>query len=306
MDRRQLECFIGVAENGSFRKAAEALHVSQPALSRTIQSLERELGVPLFRRTRRGIMATEAAARLLPRARTILAEFEGLAAAARDPHLGPAGRVTVALMSSPAIEPMTSIVAAARQEFPGIVTTGVAFSNASSAIAAISLGVCDAGIVASETQPPTADDLRVERLYDDQLVLAVPRDITIPGTGEVTTKQLRGLPFIAAPPGSIMRRVLDDLRTECDIVIVAEVAHREAMLPMVHRGIGLAIVPRSLWETAASTDAMSRRDLAALPATPRWLVARTDLSEAGRAFVDLARRVATDPPGAWRRYLSGL
>ena len=76
MDLRQLTCFERVAELGSMSRAAEALHLVQPAISQQIALLEREVGLRLFHRGPRGVRLTEAGEALLPYARRVLTEVE--------------------------------------------------------------------------------------------------------------------------------------------------------------------------------------------------------------------------------------
>ncbi|HEY3715028.1 MAG TPA: LysR family transcriptional regulator [Jatrophihabitantaceae bacterium] len=90
MELRQLEYFAEVAELLNFGRAAERLHVGQPAVSQQIQRLERELGQPLFDRSARTVRLTEAGQRLLPEARAVLAAVERARAAAQGgPASGP-------------------------------------------------------------------------------------------------------------------------------------------------------------------------------------------------------------------------
>lgn len=76
MSIAQLEYFVAVAEEGHLTRAASRLHISQPPLTRAVQRLEAELGVPLFERTPRGMFLLPAGRRLLDRAREILALVE--------------------------------------------------------------------------------------------------------------------------------------------------------------------------------------------------------------------------------------
>ncbi|GAA3610610.1 LysR family transcriptional regulator [Kineosporia mesophila] len=73
MELRQLECFVGVAEELNFRRASERLHIVQPTISLHIQRLEREIGAPLFDRSTRPVRLTQAGRRFLPEAREVLA-----------------------------------------------------------------------------------------------------------------------------------------------------------------------------------------------------------------------------------------
>src|ERR1700691_2101883 len=82
----QLDYIAAVARLGSFRKAAEALHISQPALSESVRSLERELGVDLLERGRHGARLSESGRDLLPHMRTVLDAVDGLRLAADEQH----------------------------------------------------------------------------------------------------------------------------------------------------------------------------------------------------------------------------
>ena len=78
MNLRRLEQLIALAEEGSFVRAAERTHLSQPALTRSIQHLEHDLGIRLFDRTRQGVVPTAAGQQLVDRARRVLFEVRGL------------------------------------------------------------------------------------------------------------------------------------------------------------------------------------------------------------------------------------
>lgn len=120
MDLKQLTALVTVVEVGSVTRAAELLHLVQPAVTRQIRTLEQELGVALFERTRQGMRPTEAGATLAERARRAMTELERARA-----ELAPApdvvtGIVTLGLLESVAALVAEPLVAAVRHGHPGI------------------------------------------------------------------------------------------------------------------------------------------------------------------------------------------
>ncbi|MGH8714280.1 MAG: LysR family transcriptional regulator, partial [Casimicrobiaceae bacterium] len=97
---RRLRYFVAVAETLHFGRAAARLQMSQPPLSRQIQQLERELGTPLFRRSKRRVELTDAGAWLLGEAHGLLAQVERLAAMAQRAAAGETGRLTLGFIST--------------------------------------------------------------------------------------------------------------------------------------------------------------------------------------------------------------
>src|SRR6267142_80474 len=98
-DLRQLRYFIAVAERLHFGRAAAALHISQPPLSRAIQALEERLGVALFARTRRRVELTAEGARFLDEARRLAAQLETAVAELQGMAAGERGRLRIGFVS---------------------------------------------------------------------------------------------------------------------------------------------------------------------------------------------------------------
>ncbi|MEV1065593.1 LysR family transcriptional regulator [Streptomyces sp. NPDC050263] len=120
MDVKQLKALVTVAEVGSVTRAAELLHLVQPAVTRQIRTLEQELGVPLFERTRQGMRPTEAGTIMVERARRALNELERARAEVQPTPGAVTGIVTAGLLESTTDLLAEPLVAALAGEHPGI------------------------------------------------------------------------------------------------------------------------------------------------------------------------------------------
>jgi DNA-binding transcriptional LysR family regulator len=118
MELYQLRSFVTVAEVGHLTRAAERLHVSQPALSAQIRSLEETLGVTLFDRGSSGMTLTAAGRHLLPEARDIVAKATALRGLAQSLQGNTAGRVSVGTLADPSVLRLGEILALARERHP--------------------------------------------------------------------------------------------------------------------------------------------------------------------------------------------
>ena len=120
MDIRQLRYFMGIADCGSMMKAAERLHVAQPALSVHINNMEVELGCKLLRRTNRGVELTEAGHLLYEQAKSVLKAHQDIIASFRDRRSSPFGTVSIGMPSttSPAIG--AELYRRLREHLPGV------------------------------------------------------------------------------------------------------------------------------------------------------------------------------------------
>jgi len=120
MEMIEVEAFAAIADHGSFTRAAAALRLSQPAISRRIELLERELKAPLFERVHGGTSLTDAGRAFLPHARRVLASARDGAAAVRGVEDEEAGTVTLALVGTLASTPLTAQLQAFRVAHPRI------------------------------------------------------------------------------------------------------------------------------------------------------------------------------------------
>jgi LysR family nitrogen assimilation transcriptional regulator len=120
MEFRALRYFVAIAEVGSFSSASRLLHVAQPALSRQIRNLERELGVSLFRRTARGLLLSESGMQLLGDGRQILEAVEQATARIRQDAAGAREQVSVAITPSVSMILTAPLVGNVERRVPSI------------------------------------------------------------------------------------------------------------------------------------------------------------------------------------------
>jgi DNA-binding transcriptional LysR family regulator len=120
MQMRHLECFLAVAEELHFTRAAQRLHLSQPPLSRHIKELEQELGVTLFQRTRRSVTLTDAGRAYEQRVHSILSQLEQAREEARRIQRGEMGTLTIGFVGALTYEFLPGLLRRYRARRPNV------------------------------------------------------------------------------------------------------------------------------------------------------------------------------------------
>src|SRR5271156_1584143 len=147
MDRvamRELECFVAVADNLSFSKAARQLHLSQPPLTRHIQALEEKLGTKVFTRSAHAVALTHAGTRFLEDARSILRQADHAASVIRCHSQGDTGRLRLAFIGGYLDVKFARLIQKFRKEYPGCLVE-LDDRGASAQVRAIQAGELDGG-----------------------------------------------------------------------------------------------------------------------------------------------------------------
>ncbi|MBQ6643461.1 MAG: LysR family transcriptional regulator [Saccharopolyspora sp.] len=243
MDTRQLEYFLAVVDHGGFGRAAEALHLAQPSLSQAIAGLERELGVPLFHRVGRGVVISDAGTELVGPARQVLRDLRTARSAVDSVRGLLRGRVELATMPSPGVEPLGTLTRSLSREHPGVTVGAEAAFTPDEVVAQIRNGVCELGLIGAP-EVPGPPGVQAHELESQEFFLVGAGDVEFPEGDPVSPSALAGARMIVSPPGSLMRRIVDDvLAAGVDLRIAAEVAHRTSVLPLVLQGVGLAVLP---------------------------------------------------------------
>lgn len=249
LDVRRMRYFVAVAEESSFRRAAERLRMSQPPLSQQIAALEDELRTPLFERTRQRVVLTAAGRLLLRRARLILSEVETTREELRAVVSGQAGDLRIGFTASAGLMPfLHRALACVRTDHPSV---RIKMSELPSLAQLESLHKreIDLGIV---RKPPIrrGTGIRLDRLHQDRLVVAVHRSNPLAASGPLHVAQLRDEPFIAYPrdAGISLFQTIYAMVTTAGFYpnVVHETRDSATIVGLVAAGQGIAIVPASL------------------------------------------------------------
>ena len=241
-DLQQLEAFVAVAERGSFRAAADHIHLSAPALSRRIDKLETILGARLFNRTTRDVELTALGSVFLERARSAMDDLESAMLGISDIAASRSGRVTVACVPSAAIYFLPSVVRSFSERYP-LIRIRVIDEAAGQVLASVVSGESDFGISFMGNQVPGVD---FDPIHTDPFVLALPRTHALAKRKSLSWAQLQDERLIAVARSSGNRQLLDDALAKAGInpSYRFEVSHIATLLGMVEAGLGLAAVPR--------------------------------------------------------------
>jgi LysR family carnitine catabolism transcriptional activator len=287
MDSNRLRHFVAVVDHGGFTAAAQAVFVSQPALSLAVKELEAELGVAVFTRLGRKVQLTSAGRALLGPARQVLRDLEtGQAAVAAVAGLM-AGELSMASLPTLAADPVAPMVGAFRRLYPGIRIDLAAPEDTAELFELVAGGTCEVGVTDGHDIP---DALRSHSLGWQSLVLILPPGSEHEEGSVVDLSSLDGMPFVVAPPGTSTFRLLEEGFAAVDGApeVAVVTAQRDAILPLVVAGAGAALVPESLARTAAGLGAVTVRPDPPI-ARPLALVYRAGtLSPAAARFVDIA------------------
>jgi len=262
MDLKQLEYFVRVAELASFTRAAQALDMAQPALSRQIRLLELELQQTLLVRNGRGAVPTEAGKLLLEHSRGLLHQAARLREVMARARGALAGRVALGLPPSVARVLTVPLMRAFRQEFP---QAQLSISEALSA--AMQEGVLSGRLdLALLYETSNLQGLEINHLLDEALVLVQVQNVQAPSserTPDIDLEALAEIPLvIPSRPNAIRMHVESEMaRIACKPRIALEIDGISAILDLVQDGAGSAILPRNAVVRSMQPQAFCTRNI---------------------------------------------
>lgn len=246
---RQLEYVVAVADLLSFRGAAEACGVSQPALSTQVREVEQRLGLSLFERGRAGVSVPAHARPVIDAARRAIRAVDDVADAATDLKGELVGSVRVGVIPTMAPYLLPTLVRELRRRHPRAEPL-LTEERTDDLVRRIALGELDIGLLAS---PVPGEGLEVVEVAVDRFDLAMPADHPLAGEGSLPAGVLAGLPVLLLEDGHCLR----DQAIDVCATVGADTGHAiqgtslTTVCQMVSAGGGVTLLPASAREVEA-------------------------------------------------------
>ena len=245
----QLRILKAIAQEGSFKRAADSLYVSQPAVSLQVQNLERQLDVPLFDRGGRRAQLTEAGHLLLNYGDKILSLCQETCRAIEDLQNLQGGTLIVGASQTTGTYLLPKMIGLFRQKYPEVAVQLHVHSTRRTAWS-VSNGQVDLAIIGGEIPTELGESLKTVPYAEDELALILPTSHPFAKLETIQKEDLYKLQFIALDSQSTIRKVIDQVLARCDIdtrrfKFEMELNSIEAIKNAVQSGLGAAFVSTS-------------------------------------------------------------
>lgn len=281
---RQLRVFEAVARHLSYTRAAEELHLSQPAVSMQVRQLEDEVGLPLFEKLGKAISLTEAGREIYHYSRSInraLQDMEEVMASLKGVSRG---RLSVAVASTVNYF-APRLLGIFHQRYPGI-SLKLDVTNREQLLRLLEANSVDMVLMG---QPPEGVDVESEAFMENPLVLIAPPEHPLAGERSIPLLRLAEEIFVMREPGSGTRQAMERFFAEHGIAIRhgMQMTRNEAIKQAVRAGLGLSVVSLHTIELELAAQKLVTLDVDGFPLERQWyLVYRRGkrLSPAARAF----------------------
>ncbi|MGD9941876.1 MAG: LysR family transcriptional regulator [Burkholderiaceae bacterium] len=268
---RDIQILLALAETMSFRRTAERVHLSQPAVSGVVARIESALGTTLFERSTRSVRLTEAGEALVTHVRMLHARAVAAEAAVRDVVELRQGRVRVAALPSLAASIIPAVLAQFASRHPGV-RVDVFDQLSVPSFELVRAGEVDFALTAEN---PEYSDLSYTPLASDPLVLLLRSDHPLAaGRSALRWEQVVQLPHISMPPPTSVRQYADAalLQISHRFEPRYEVEHLATINAMVAAGLGVSALPELAALVARGPNVVLRRLVAPAVRRPIGLV----------------------------------
>jgi len=291
---RQLKVFEAVARHLNYTRAAEELHLTQPAVSMQVKQLEESLGVAFFEQLGKRIHLTEAGQELLGYARTItqqLDELEGVLN--RMKGLG-GGRLRISVATT-ANYFIPTLLGSFSRRYPDV-TVSLDVTNRETLLRQLTENTVDLVVMG---QPPAEADVEAQAFMDNPLVVVAPPDHPLSKQRKIPLARLQEETFLVRESGSGTRIAMERFFNERGMRLKTgmEVGSNEAIKQSVQAGLGLGLLSRATIEQELALRRLAVLDVADFPIMRHWFVVHRKgkrLSAAAEAFKQFMLKESTE------------
>jgi DNA-binding transcriptional LysR family regulator len=261
----QLRILKAIASEGSFKRAADSLYVSQPAVSLQVQNLERQLDVPLFDRGGRRAQLTEAGYLLLSYGEKILTLCQETCRAIEDLQNLQGGTLIIGASQTTGTYLLPRMIGMFRQRYPDVSVQLLVHSTRRTAWS-VANGQVDLAIIGGEVPADLQETLDIIPYAEDELALILPTFHPLAKIGTIQREDLYKLQFIALDSQSTIRKVIDQVLARCNIDtkrlrVEMELNSIEAIKNAVQSGLGAAFVSISAIEKELQMGILHRAQI---------------------------------------------
>lgn len=242
MEIEQLQYFKTVATMQHMTRAAEVLAISQPALSKSIASIEQKLGVPLFNREGRSIYLNRFGELFLQSVDIILAEYERIREEFEDIIRPGSGEVSFGFIHTLGMEVVPELIAATTKQFPNM-QFSLTQATSLNLLKRLEEGAID--LCLSQKIESKVIDIETEELFVEELFVIVPMTHPLAKQTSVKLEDVKNEPFIAIKKGNSLRHLVDELFLKAGIELKTTFAAEEmhTVAGFVSAGMGISMIP---------------------------------------------------------------
>jgi DNA-binding transcriptional LysR family regulator len=288
---RQLKVFESVARHLNYTRAAEELHLTQPAVSMQVKQLEGSLGIALFEQLGKRIHLTGAGQEVLTYARTVTQQLDELEGVLNRIKGMSGGRLRISVATT-ANYFIPTLLGSFSRRFPDVTVT-LDITNRETLLRSLAENTTDLVIMG---QPPAEADVAAEPFMDNPLVIVAPPDHPLAGKKKIPLARLQEETFLVRESGSGTRIAMERFFNERGMKLRTgmEVGSNEAIKQSVQAGLGLGLLSRATIEQELTLKRLVVLDVAEFPIMRHWYVVHRRgkrLSGAAEAF---KRFVLTD------------
>jgi DNA-binding transcriptional LysR family regulator len=254
MDIQSIQAFLSVSETGSFSRAADALFLTQPAISKRIRSLEQSLGVALFDRIGKSVRLTEAGHALIPSCRRIIAEIAEGERIISNLRTTTSGVLSIATSHHIGLHRLPPVLRDYSKHYPEV-ELKLAFMDSEEACQQILNGETELAIVTL----PDEDNNRLEMIpvWHDPLYVVVAKQNPLASQKRLSTHRLLDYAAILPSTGTYTRKLIDTaLGLDESVKTLLETHYLETIKAMVQTGLGWSMLPASMLDESLSVLAI--------------------------------------------------